>query len=125
MRCPTGLSSCFQPPALTPTIAVAAAASPICAVPRLGTAGHAARCAAQEVADHASSDTCWIVINDSVLDVTEFLMEHPGGEDIIMEHAGAATADGTLLGAPRNAACPNTRHMQQQRQAAPVQSPSV
>lgn len=54
-------------------------------------------CAVQEVADHASGDTCWIVINDNVLDVTKFLLEHPGGEDIIMEHAGAPTCCATRV----------------------------
>ncbi|XP_034474363.1 cytochrome b5 [Drosophila innubila] len=42
----------------------------------------------EEVAHHDSFDDCWIVIYDRVYDVTEFLREHPGGDDIIMDHAG-------------------------------------
>ena len=30
----------------------------------------------------------WIVIHDKVYDVTKFLDEHPGGEEILVEHAG-------------------------------------
>ncbi|XP_064546774.1 cytochrome b5 [Drosophila montana] len=42
----------------------------------------------EEVAHHDSYDDCWIVIYDRVYDVTHFLREHPGGDDIIMDHAG-------------------------------------
>ncbi|XP_068140714.1 cytochrome b5 [Drosophila tropicalis] len=41
-----------------------------------------------EVAHHDSFDDCWIVIYDRVYDVTRFLREHPGGDDVIMDHAG-------------------------------------
>lgn len=40
------------------------------------------------VAQHDEYSDCWIVIYDRVYDVTQFLRDHPGGEDIIMEHAG-------------------------------------
>ncbi|CAD6999110.1 unnamed protein product [Ceratitis capitata] len=40
------------------------------------------------VAQHDDFSDCWIVIYDRVYDVTQFLRDHPGGEDIIMEHAG-------------------------------------
>ncbi|XP_062141974.1 uncharacterized protein LOC133850033 [Drosophila sulfurigaster albostrigata] len=42
----------------------------------------------EEVAQHDSFDDCWIVIYDRVYDVTQFLREHPGGDDVIMDHAG-------------------------------------
>ncbi|EDW64862.2 LOW QUALITY PROTEIN: uncharacterized protein Dvir_GJ20242 [Drosophila virilis] len=38
--------------------------------------------------ENDSFDDCWIVIYDRVYDVTHFLREHPGGDDIIMDHAG-------------------------------------
>ena len=31
----------------------------------------------------------WIVIHDKVYDITKFLDEHPGGEEILIENAGA------------------------------------
>lgn len=42
----------------------------------------------EEVSHHDSFDDCWIVIYDRVYDVTHFLREHPGGDDVIMDHAG-------------------------------------
>ncbi|KAM7356060.1 uncharacterized protein ACRADG_001921 isoform 2-T2 [Cochliomyia hominivorax] len=30
----------------------------------------------------------WIIIKGVVYDVTKFLKDHPGGDDIILEHAG-------------------------------------
>lgn len=42
----------------------------------------------EEVAQHDSFDDCWIVIYDRVYDVTHFLRKHPGGDDVIMDHAG-------------------------------------
>lgn len=41
-----------------------------------------------EVSNHCTHDDCWIVVRDHVYDVTEFLQLHPGGSEIIMEHAG-------------------------------------
>ncbi|KAF5357138.1 hypothetical protein D9756_006810 [Leucocoprinus leucothites] len=41
-----------------------------------------------QVAQHSSSESCWVIIQDHVYDVTEFLPEHPGGADIILKHAG-------------------------------------
>merc|ERR1712232_566565 len=42
----------------------------------------------EEVEKHNSRNDCWIVLNGSVLDVTAFLAEHPGGEHVILEKAG-------------------------------------
>uniref|UniRef100_T1J559 cytochrome-b5 reductase n=1 Tax=Strigamia maritima TaxID=126957 RepID=T1J559_STRMM len=42
----------------------------------------------KEVSDHDSRKSVWIVIHDLVYDVTPFLDEHPGGEEILLEQAG-------------------------------------
>ncbi|XP_046398522.1 cytochrome b5 type B-like [Ischnura elegans] len=42
----------------------------------------------EEVSWHDTHQDCWVVINDRVYDVTEFLFEHPGGEDVLLEHGG-------------------------------------
>ena len=34
---------------------------------------------AKQVLKHKSPDDCWIVVNNQVWDVTDFLDEHPGG----------------------------------------------
>ncbi|XP_022215330.2 cytochrome b5 [Drosophila obscura] len=31
---------------------------------------------------------CWIIIKGNVYDVTKFLSEHPGGEDLLLEYGG-------------------------------------
>lgn len=41
------------------------------------------------VKEHASSESCWIVIHGHAFDVTEFLPDHPGGKAIILKYAGA------------------------------------
>lgn len=41
-----------------------------------------------EVAWHDASDNCWLVIYDYVYDCTEFLKNHPGGQDVLLEYAG-------------------------------------
>lgn len=42
----------------------------------------------EEVRKHVSRDSCWIVIDGAVLDVTRFLPEHPGGLNILLSKAG-------------------------------------
>uniref|UniRef100_A0A0K0FYK0 Cytochrome b5 n=1 Tax=Strongyloides venezuelensis TaxID=75913 RepID=A0A0K0FYK0_STRVS len=42
----------------------------------------------EEVKGHTTASSCWIVINNQVLDVTKFLDEHPGGCEVLLEHAG-------------------------------------
>ncbi|XP_058221178.1 cytochrome b5-like [Rhododendron vialii] len=41
-----------------------------------------------QVAQHKSKKDCWFVINGRVVDVTKFLEEHPGGEEVLIESAG-------------------------------------
>ncbi|GAB4852298.1 hypothetical protein Ancab_016490 [Ancistrocladus abbreviatus] len=41
-----------------------------------------------QVAQHKSSKDCWLVIHGKVIDVTKFLEEHPGGEEVLLEVAG-------------------------------------
>lgn len=41
-----------------------------------------------EVAKHTTNTDCWVVVNGQVLNVTNFLKEHPGGELAILTFAG-------------------------------------
>ncbi|KAJ1643810.1 hypothetical protein J3B02_006181 [Coemansia erecta] len=43
---------------------------------------------ADEIEKHCTRDSIWIVVHDKVYDVTKFLDEHPGGEEVILENAG-------------------------------------
>lgn len=45
-----------------------------------------------QVAEHDSRDSCWVVINSSVYNLTDFMNRHPGGVDAILQRCGA---DGT------------------------------
>ena len=42
----------------------------------------------EEVKKHNSAESLWVVINGKVYDVTEFAKEHPGGDEILLEHGG-------------------------------------
>mmetsp|Transcript_11036 Transcript_11036/g.24266 ORF Transcript_11036/g.24266 Transcript_11036/m.24266 type:complete len:91 (-) Transcript_11036:142-414(-) len=41
-----------------------------------------------EVAEHNRTDDCWVVINRSVYNLTDFVQIHPGGRRAIIKHAG-------------------------------------
>lgn len=42
----------------------------------------------EEVAKHNSSESLWIILSDSVYDVTKFLKSHPGGKKPLLDFAG-------------------------------------
>eukprot|EP01134_Creolimax_fragrantissima_P004721 CFRG4721T1 len=43
---------------------------------------------AAQISEHHTADDCWVIHNDNVYDVTEFLESHPGGPDIVLMHGG-------------------------------------
>ena len=44
----------------------------------------------EDLAAHKSPTSCWISRGGKVYDVTTFLADHPGGEELILDHAGQA-----------------------------------
>jgi len=42
----------------------------------------------EELKEHNTAKSCWMAIHDRVYDVTKFLDEHPGGEEVLLEQAG-------------------------------------
>ncbi|CAG9534351.1 unnamed protein product [Cercopithifilaria johnstoni] len=42
----------------------------------------------EEVAAHNNVSSTWIIIDNNVYDVTKFLEEHPGGDEVLLEQAG-------------------------------------
>ena len=42
----------------------------------------------EDVAKHSTSASCWITRLGKVYDVTGFLSDHPGGDDLILNYAG-------------------------------------
>ncbi|XP_039977740.1 cytochrome b5 isoform X3 [Xiphias gladius] len=43
----------------------------------------------EEIRVHNMSNDTWLIIHDKVYDITSFLEEHPGGEEVLLEQAGA------------------------------------
>ncbi|KAJ8340129.1 hypothetical protein SKAU_G00347620 [Synaphobranchus kaupii] len=43
----------------------------------------------EEIKSHNMCKDTWLVIHDKVYDITCFLEEHPGGEEVLLEQAGA------------------------------------
>merc|ERR1719453_425815 len=71
----------------------AAAAAPAAAA--------AAQFSLDDVASHNNKSDCWVVLHDRVLDVTDFLKDHPGGELAILTFAGKdATAEFDMIHPP-------------------------
>jgi cytochrome b involved in lipid metabolism len=54
-----------------------------------------------EVAKHNKPDDCWVVVNGQVLNVTDFLPDHPGGKKAILIYAGRdATEEFNMMHKP-------------------------
>lgn len=65
-----------------------------------------------EVRKHNSSNSAWIVIHSKVYDVTKFLKQHPGGDDILMDVAGSnATNDFEDIGHSQDAIALKKEHL--------------
>ena len=41
-----------------------------------------------QVSDHTDRKNMWMVIHGKVYDITKFLEDHPGGEEVLIELAG-------------------------------------
>jgi len=55
----------------------------------------------EEVAKHTTKGDCWVVLSGKVLNVTNFLSQHPGGELAILTFAGKdATAEFDMIHPP-------------------------
>nr|XP_043618893.1 cytochrome b5 [Erigeron canadensis] len=42
----------------------------------------------KEVAEHNDPKDCWLIIHGKVYDVTKFLEDHPGGDDVLLSATG-------------------------------------
>ena len=46
-----------------------------------------------EVETHNTQDDAWLVIDNNVYDITNFLINHPGGKAILLQLAGTDATD--------------------------------
>ncbi|PPR93482.1 hypothetical protein GOBAR_AA27206 [Gossypium barbadense] len=41
-----------------------------------------------QVSEHNTPKDCWLIINDKVYDVTKYLKDHPGGDEVLLSATG-------------------------------------
>lgn len=41
-----------------------------------------------QVTYHDSAESCWIIINEKIYDVTPYIQQHPGGGELLLEYGG-------------------------------------
>ncbi|KAJ4722973.1 Cytochrome b5 [Melia azedarach] len=46
-----------------------------------------------EVSEHNNAKDCWLIINGKVYDVTKFLEDHPGGDEVMLSATGKDATD--------------------------------
>jgi len=46
-----------------------------------------------EVEKHTDAESCWIVIEGKVYDVTKYLDDHPGGHDVLLDASGGDSTE--------------------------------
>ncbi|KAL5702678.1 Cytochrome b5 isoform B [Ranunculus cassubicifolius] len=46
-----------------------------------------------QVSEHNSAKDCWLIIFGKVYDVTKFLEDHPGGDDVLISATGKDATD--------------------------------
>ncbi|KAL2233497.1 UNVERIFIED_CONTAM: Cytochrome b5 isoform A [Sesamum indicum] len=47
----------------------------------------------EEASEHNTKDDCWVVIDGKVYDVSSYLDEHPGGDDVLLRATGKDATD--------------------------------
>ncbi len=45
------------------------------------------------IAQHRTSESCWLAVRGKVYDVTSFVQKHPGGVNAILKHGGTEATE--------------------------------
>ena len=45
-----------------------------------------------EVKKHNTKESAWVILNDQIYDLTQFMSDHPGGEDVVLKWSGGKNA---------------------------------
>jgi cytochrome b involved in lipid metabolism len=56
--------------------------------PRMSVSKRVRMYTAEDVQQHATAQSCWVSHAGKVYDVTGFLSDHPGGDDLVLDYAG-------------------------------------
>lgn len=75
------------------TTTTATASSPPTESPSADTSGPA-KISASQLSEHNKASDCWMAIEGKVYNVTDFVDEHPGGDEIILADAGKDGTEG-------------------------------
>ncbi|ETI28781.1 hypothetical protein G647_01232 [Cladophialophora carrionii CBS 160.54] len=75
-----------------------------------------------EVATHASRDSCWVIVSGKVYDVTEYLEKHPGGSQILLQYGGK---DATAMYEPIHPPGTIERSLPREKHLGPVDPATV
>ncbi|KIX06001.1 uncharacterized protein Z518_03975 [Rhinocladiella mackenziei CBS 650.93] len=75
-----------------------------------------------EVAKHNSRESCWVIVQGRVYDVTDYLDNHPGGSAILLKYGGK---DATAIYEPNHAEGTIENGLPQEKHLGPVDPATV
>ncbi|EDL75180.1 cytochrome b-5, isoform CRA_c [Rattus norvegicus] len=69
----------------------------------------------EEIQKHKDSKSTWVILHHKVYDLTKFLEEHPGGEEVLREQAGGDATENFEDNCPKHTSSGSSIQMTDQR----------